>query len=63
MLYVDPNNPFHPSIRLLTQSPSSRLSHLANRRKIFSSANLKSTSATTSHKTFANSKQLLIDKS
>lgn len=50
-------------LKLLTQSPSSRLSHLANRRKIFSSANLKSTSATTSHKTFATSKQLLVDKS
>ncbi|KAL7049852.1 hypothetical protein ACKWTF_003880 [Chironomus riparius] len=49
-------------LKLLTQSPSSRLSHLANRRKIFSSANLKSTSATTSHKSLASSKTLMVDK-
>ncbi|KAG5667494.1 hypothetical protein PVAND_015474 [Polypedilum vanderplanki] len=51
-------------LKLLTQSPGRRLSHLANRRKVFSSANLKSTS--TSHglnRTFSGSGQMLIDKS
>lgn len=47
--------------RLLAQSPGSRLSHLANRRKVFSSASLKTTSTTTSQKT--SSGCMLIDKS
>ena len=47
-------------LRFLTQSPGSRLSHLANRRKVFSSAHLKS-SAKTSQKSFGSS--FLIDKS
>ncbi|KAG5677438.1 hypothetical protein PVAND_007196 [Polypedilum vanderplanki] len=50
-------------LKLLTQSPGRRLSHLANRRKVFSSANLRSTSTSQGfNKTFSGSGQMLIDK-
>lgn len=47
-------------LKCLAQSPGRRLSHLANRRKIFSSANLKSTSINASHKSLGAG--FLIDK-
>ena len=47
-------------LKLLAQSPGSRLSHLANRRKVFSSATLKSTSINASHKSLGPG--FLIDK-
>lgn len=51
-------------LKLLTNSPGSRLSHLANRRKVFSSANLKSSTTSQGiNKTYHGSGTMLIDKS
>ncbi|CRL03377.1 CLUMA_CG016223, isoform A [Clunio marinus] len=48
-------------LKLLTQSPGSRLSHLAKRRQIFSSANLKS-SLNASHSASSSGRSFMVDK-
>jgi hypothetical protein len=47
-------------LKILTQSPGSRLSHLAKRRKMFSQENLKSNASNASQKSYGSA--LLIDK-